>query len=172
MASKYGAMKKAFATPGMQDGEKDAVAAIAKNRGVSMKKAAAIGKRRTAKGLNTAGVKGPKGMGPHDRKVAKGDARYKDRRRGGDASGGRGTNDPTPAPAARTKAAVQYPELMNAVGWQQRTSGKFTNISASAPRTGGTKATAGPGSSTKQGPKPAAPKTVTGRSGGTGKRAI
>lgn len=97
MASKYGSMKKAFATPGMQEGEKEALSAIAKNRGVSMKKAAAIGKRRTAKGLNTAGVKGPKGMGPHDRKVAAGDAKPKRPAKPKDPTNGRGTKKPETA---------------------------------------------------------------------------
>ena len=60
--ARYGKLKKAFATPGMQPGEKDAIAAIAKKRGVSPAKAAQIGKMRTGLGLTTAGISGPGGM--------------------------------------------------------------------------------------------------------------
>lgn len=76
----YKGMRKAFATPGMQDGEKEMLQRIAANRGVSMKKARVIGTRRTARGLNTAGVQGPKGP--------------KIRHKSTDASGGRGTVGP------------------------------------------------------------------------------
>lgn len=57
----YNKLKNAFKKPGMQPGEKEAIAKIMKNRGVSAKEARAIGKRRTSKGLTTAGVKGPGG---------------------------------------------------------------------------------------------------------------
>lgn len=57
----YNKLKNAFKKPGMQPGEKEAIAKIMKNRGVSAKEARAIGKRRTSKGLTTAGVRGPGG---------------------------------------------------------------------------------------------------------------
>lgn len=60
-AGRYKALKNSFQTPGMQPGEKEAIAAIMKNRGVSRAEARAIGKRRTSKGLTTAGVSGPGG---------------------------------------------------------------------------------------------------------------
>ena len=60
-AGRYKALKNSFAKPGMQPGEKEAIAAIMKNRGVTAKEARVIGKRRTSKGLTTAGVSGPKG---------------------------------------------------------------------------------------------------------------
>ncbi len=81
---KYGDMKKAFATPGMQPGEREMVARIANNRGVSMKKAHAIGARRTARGVSTAGIAGPKDMKARTPKPK-------------DPAKGKGTNDPTPA---------------------------------------------------------------------------
>lgn len=164
-AAKYGAMKKAFATPGMQEGEKDALAAIAKNRGVSMKKAAAIGKRRTAKGLNTAGVKGPKGMGPHDRKVAR-----RGRSETNDPTGGRGTNNPSPA-ARKPTADRGGRATPTFTGGDPRLRIPPELIPGGS-RTGGGTKTPGPGAPATPGPKPIKPKNVTGRSGGTGKRAM
>ena len=64
----YKTLKQAFQTKGMQPGEKEAIAKIAKHRGVSTKEARAIGKRRTANGLSTAGVAGPKGTPRWDKK--------------------------------------------------------------------------------------------------------
>lgn len=61
-AARYKAMKKAFQTPGIQPGENDWIKAIAKHRGVSRAEARAIGKKRTARGYNTAGINGPKGL--------------------------------------------------------------------------------------------------------------
>lgn len=57
---KYGEMKKAFATPGMQKGERAMAKRIAHNRGVSIAKAEKIGAKRTARGVSTAGIAGPK----------------------------------------------------------------------------------------------------------------
>ena len=62
----YGKLKKAFATPGMQPGERDAIANIAKRRGVTAAEARKIGRMRTSKGLTTAGVAGPKGVSLKD----------------------------------------------------------------------------------------------------------
>jgi len=84
---KYGDMKKAFATPGMQPGEREMVARIANNRGVSMKKARTIGARRTARGVSTAGIAGPKDM-------TVGKTRPPKKK---DPAKGKGTNDPTPS---------------------------------------------------------------------------
>lgn len=152
MASKYGSMKKAFATPGMQEGEKDALAAIAKNRGVSMKKAAAIGKKRTAKGLNTAGVKGPKGMGPHDRKIASGQAKPKRPSKPADPAKGRGTNRPTPTLTETADPRLKIP----------------ANLIPG--RTGGGK-NAGPGAPTTPGPKPLPTKDISKATGRARKQA-
>lgn len=55
--SPYGRLKAALHTPGMQSGEAAALKRIAANRGVSMKEAGAIGRRRTERGLPTARVK-------------------------------------------------------------------------------------------------------------------
>ena len=78
----YKAMKKAFATPGMQKGERAMAKRIAHNRGVSVKKALVIGAKRTARGVSTAGIAGPK-----DAKRSGG---------GGAADKGRGTIGPRP----------------------------------------------------------------------------
>lgn len=61
-AGRYKDLKKAFHTPGMQPGEKEAISAIAKHRGVSRSEAKMIGAKRTARGLTTAGISGPNGM--------------------------------------------------------------------------------------------------------------
>lgn len=60
-AGRYGKLKKAFAKPGIQPGENDAIAAIMKNRGVSRARAVEIGKFRTQHGLKTANIMGPNG---------------------------------------------------------------------------------------------------------------
>lgn len=59
----FKAMKKAFATPGIQKGERAMAKRIAHNRGVSIKKALVIGAKRTARGVSTAGIAGPKDKG-------------------------------------------------------------------------------------------------------------
>lgn len=51
----YAQFYKDLRTPGMQEGERLKLKAIAEKRGVSVKEAASIAKRRTAAGKNTAG---------------------------------------------------------------------------------------------------------------------
>lgn len=163
-ASKYGAMKKAFTTPGMQEGEKEAQAAIAKNRGVSMKKAAAIGKRRTAKGLNTAGVKGPKGMGPHDRKIAR-----RGRSETNDPTGGRGTNNPSPA-ARKPTADRGGRATPTFTGGDPRLRIPPELIPGGS-RTGGGTKTPGPGAPANAGPKASGAKDISKATGRARKQA-
>lgn len=112
-ANPYKQMKKAFQTPGMQPGEREAIARIQKNRGVSKAEARAIGKRRTSKGLTTAGVAGP-GGNPRTsggRKNVMKDVAVRDIRKpggpvNGTAPGGKPTAPETPissAPARKWK---------------------------------------------------------------------
>lgn len=158
----YGSLKKAFATPGMQPGERKATKAIADNRGVSMAKAAAIGKKRTAKGLNTAGVKGPKGMGPHDRKIAR-----RGRSETNDPTGGRGTNNPSPAARKPTsdRGGRATPTF---TGGDPRL--KIPAELIPGNRSGGTK-TPGPGSPGGIGPKPLPAKDISKATGRVRKQA-
>ena len=91
---KYRALKKAVRTKGMQPGEEAVLKRVMANRDVSRAEAIKIARRRTAKGLNVGRVQGPKGPKIKTRKPPS-----------ADASGGRGTNDPTP-----TKGDLAIPQ--------------------------------------------------------------
>ncbi len=91
---KYRALKKAVRTKGMQPGEDAVLKRIEANRDVSRSEAIAIAKRRTAKGLNTGRIKGPRGAGPNARKNAGTKPQRTSKPK--DPAKGKGTNDPTP----------------------------------------------------------------------------
>lgn len=100
----YGAMKKAFATPGWQEGELAMARRIAHNRQLdTLKEAVAIGRRRTARGVSTAGVAGPKDM-----KVSAGKSRPPEKK---DPAKGRGTNKPSGLGPGREKARATAPKV-------------------------------------------------------------